>query len=386
MNRRTMILAACAAVLPGLAVLSACADAIVAGGDYTPAPAPGPSFVTLDSAPVPEPDASMCNSYDCPAPYATCPNKSGVCSANLNKDLENCGACGVECRLPDYSTPPQASFYCGDGQCRLRCIGLYADCNGELDDGCEVNIEEDPANCGACGTACGPGEICWKAACGCPPGFTRCGSGCTRVDRDPVNCGACGNACALPSVDGGPGTWPCEPGVLAPNQGPICANSACTIGCTNGYADCNDDHCGDGCETNLASDPKNCGACGHACGPEQLCIDGDCECSDPSLTYCGKCVDLQRDEESCGACGNVCPGLVEPWKSGNPLCVNGRCSYHCAAGYADCDHRIDNGCEVDLMVDPANCGSCGAHCDLEGGQPCAAGRCLTKPCDAGGVF
>ena len=330
----------------------------------------------------------MCVAYECPAPYATCPNKAGVCTANLKKDVDNCGACGVECKLADSTSPANATFYCGDGQCRLRCVGLFADCNGNPEDGCEVSVEGDPANCGACGNACKAGEVCWEAACGCPPGFTQCGSGCTKIESDPSNCGGCGTTCSLPSPDAGPAEWPCGPGVLAPHQGPICAQSSCAIGCTDGHANCNDDICGDGCETNLANDPKNCGACGHACKAEEVCIDGECECSDPSLTYCGRCVDLQRDEENCGTCGNVCPGLVEPWKTGGPLCVLGRCTYHCAAGYADCDHRIDNGCEVDLMVDPTNCGACGVQCDLEGGQPCAAGQCLTKPCepDAGVVF
>jgi hypothetical protein len=376
----------------------ACSKPLDGGADERPgfdlSPPEGPTFGEPDAGPVQDADTPMCISYECPAPYATCIDKPGLCTTNLKTDLYNCGACGKRCELSDGGILPSGvSFSCIDGECHLECPVspvFLGNCNGQLEDGCEVALDTDPANCGACGNACKEGEVCWRAACGCPPGYTQCGGECTQLDRDPKNCSACGRECALSDVDAG--AWPCADGGLPPHYGPICAGSSCAIGCGDGFGDCNADTCGDGCETYLGNDPKNCGACGHACLPEQACIMGKCECENPALSLCnGACVDLMKNEVACGSCGNVCPGYRDFFdrQRGKPTCELGRCSYYCPPGRADCDDRIDNGCEVDLMVDPRNCGGCGVHCDLESGQPCAAGRCLTKPCDvpdAGGPF
>lgn len=352
---------------------------------------------TVSAPPFVEPDAEavpivpMCVSTECPSPYATCPAKFGLCNVNLNIDVDNCGACDNKCQfLDEESAPLNARLSCENGKCGALCDPETGDCNAKLEDGCETRLEADPLNCGACGNACKDGEICWRSVCGCPPGYTQCGNTCTQLDRDPNNCSACGTLCGLPDADAGSGAWPCEPGVLPPHVGPVCSNSECKLDCSGdffgSYRDCNGDLCGDGCETNVSNDPKNCGGCGHACLAEQVCIDGECKCDDSQLTYCGKCTDLMRDPDNCGSCGHACPGQRTPWpakSAGRPICVLGRCAYSCPPDRADCDHRIENGCEIDLMVDPQNCGGCGQHCALEG-QPCAAGSCLTKPCDGDG--
>lgn len=390
MKIRAILVAAIGAVAVPIAVLSACADSISAGFDPPP---PGSAFVDPDAGAAPEYEASMCTSYECPAPYETCTDKPGLCNTNVKTDFYNCGACGHPCEFPDGGRSPNASLSCVDGQCRVYCAPQSGDCNGKLDDGCEAQLETDPANCGACGNACKTGEVCWRSACGCPPGLTQCGTTCTRIESDPKNCSACGTVCDIPTGDAGAdaGAWPCDAGVLLPHFGPICASSSCAIGCTEGYGDCNSDRCGDGCETKLADDPKNCGACGVACLPGQGCVNGKCECEDPNLQFCdGQCVDVLSNRANCGACGNRCPGYSGiDRQTGSPSCVLGRCDYYCPPGRADCDQRLDNGCEVDVMADPRNCGGCGVECDLDGGQPCVAGSCLTKPCpveDAGGPF
>ncbi|WP_146647818.1 hypothetical protein [Labilithrix luteola] len=384
-------------MIAGLATTSGCAKSSIDVGARELSDASTPVFIEpdADAAPLPQADTLMCISYECPAPYATCPDKPGLCNTNLKTDLNNCGACGKQCVVPvvpDGEMAPPGEFSCVDGECRLRCGGQIGDCNGQLEDGCESSLLDSP-NCGSCGNVCKDGEICYKGACGCPPGYTQCGTACTQTNKDANNCGACGNACDLPEEDSS--AWPCGPGVLPPFLGPVCGNSSCTLGCTKGHFDCNNDMCGDGCETDLARDPKNCGACGHACLPEQECVAGVCECEDPGLSHCpgaNVCIDLMRDPQNCGTCGNVCPGHATNTFDrtlGHPICELGRCSYYCPPGRADCDGQIENGCEVNLMLDPRNCGGCGVECDLEKGQPCAEGRCLTKPCDlpdAGGVF
>ena len=352
---------------------------------------PGPTFAEPEAGPLPELDAGMCISYDCPAPYVTCAGKPGQCTSNLQTDIANCGACGNACTFGDAGGDDTAALYCVAGKCSIQCKAYYGDCNQRYGDGCEASLLDDPNHCGSCGVACQDGEISWRGECGCPPGYTQRGTDCSPTVRAPLNCGACGIQCAFPDEDAGADAWPCGVGGRPPNFGPSCVSSSCSLGCGNGYADCNQNLCSDGCETNITNDPKNCGECGNACLPQQACVKGRCECEDPSLTYCDQCVNLLTDPLNCGACGRVCPGNVS-WGAnpiGSPVCRLGRCSYQCPPGRADCDLRIENGCEVETMTDPVNCGGCGVQCDNDAGQPCAAGQCLTKPCevpDAGVVF
>lgn len=389
MKSRRLATIAGGGIVAALAILSACADTISAGFD-SPQSSPVPSFDSPEAAAPPStPAVAMCNSYECPVPYASCPDKPGLCTTNLDTDLANCGACGNLCVFADAGNPSlNAELSCDNGKCGVACTPLHGDCNHQYEDGCEADLSSDPLNCGACGIGCKAGEVCWHAACGCPPGYTQCGDRCTRLDKDPANCSACGNKCDVDNIDAGPGAFACDGG-LPPNYGPACSNSTCKFDCAPGYGDCNTDRCGDGCETDLLNDPKNCGACGRACSPEQGCVSGECQCADAQFSFCGRCTDLMKDPGNCGACFHICPG-EQPYDNGNtgrPICSLGRCEYACAPGHADCDNRPENGCEVDLRVDPQNCGACDVHCDLDGGQPCAAGRCLTKPCEGedGGV-
>ena len=342
-----------------------------------------PTLGEADAGPGPEP--GLCISLDCPSPYTTCSGVPGQCTVNLENDIAHCGACGNACAFDGGSG--NASLYCIDGQCQVQCNSDYGDCNGQREDGCETNLQRDHANCGTCGNACQEGEVCWYGVCGCPPGFAQCGDQtCHRLAYDPQNCSECGNRCPFPD-DAGPGAelWPCGVGVAPPNWGARCNNSKCDLGCDGQYADCNGELCTDGCETDITKDPNNCGACGKQCGPEQACVDGKCKCEGSSLAWCGaECVDTQTNAFHCGACGNACPGYRDSSAThlrGTPSCVLGRCSYYCGPGRANCDDDIDNGCEVDTMTDPMNCGGCGVQCDVDAGQPCAGGKCLTKPCD-----
>lgn len=397
MKQHKLLLGAALAAIFPIVVLAACADSISAGYD-PPLPEASPSFVSPEGGEdvaLPPPEVPMCKSYECPAPYTTCTDKPALCNTNLDTDVANCGACGNRCSTADGTPLPHALPICTKGECAVVCDSKYGDCNGEFADGCESPLENDPANCGACGTACKDGEVCWRFVCGCPPGWAQCGDGCTQLDQDTNNCGACGNACSLPDPDAGSGmgenVWPCDAGVLPPHFGPVCLESSCKIACSGGFADCNSDRCGDGCETDLANDVNNCGACGHACAPGQGCVKGKCECEDPSFTYCGgRCVDTLANPDNCGSCGHACPGGSETdWQSGYRNCIQGRCSFACSASRADCDLRLENGCEVEILVDPRNCGGCGIRCDIDGGQPCIDGQCLVKPCDTpdgGGVF
>lgn len=327
---------------------------------------------------------NVCVQTECPAPFATCPGVATPCGVDLRSDVEHCGACDTPC--PERTKSTHGSFLCSESTCRIACDPMFADCNNSTADGCETPTESDPKNCGACGNACKDGVLCWKGACGCPSGFTACGTECKQLDSDADNCGACGNVCRAPKDPADP-RWVCGPKVTPDHTDWSCATGACKLTCAGGFGDCNQSFCGDGCETDLRFDDQNCGACGNACAPGQTCNFGTCACP-PGLTLCrGECVDIDKDPRNCGLCGHKCPGPAATWpgqvSTGSPTCEGGECGYVCYPGFADCDGSPNNGCEAKLASDQNNCGACGNRCDVGAGQPCVAGTCLTKACERG---
>ncbi len=82
------------------------------------------------------------------------------CETNLNTSVSNCGSCGTACAIPN-GTPK-----CQSGSCQiLACNAPYADCNGLVADGCEVNRSSDVNNCGGCGIKCASGHPCVSGVC-----------------------------------------------------------------------------------------------------------------------------------------------------------------------------------------------------------------------------
>ena len=103
------------------------------------------------------------------------------------------------------------------------------------------------------------------------------------------------------------------------------ATGSCAGACATGFADCNSNLVSDGCETDLTSDPNNCGACGVVCSTSHVV----------------------------GA-----------------RCRGGQCDSACSPGYGDCDHNVQtNGCEHSNSC--TDC--CGVRCTT--GQECFAGTC-----------
>jgi alpha-tubulin suppressor-like RCC1 family protein len=127
----------------------------------------------------------------------------------------------------------------------------------------------------------------------------------------------------------------------------------------------------DGCvDTNF--DPRHCGSCGNACGVDEFCMDGTCQCSG-GRTSCGAaCVDVRNDASNCGACGNVCP-VAGVGFSGS-ACVSRSCDLDCDMGVGNCDADPSNGCEQSVTSDASNCGACGLSCG-------AGGTCALSSCD-----
>ena len=363
---------------------SACSSPVALGG-----------FVETNDAAPPLPEAGtsevdandfgpLCKAADCPAPYTTCSDDSFRCETNVDIDNANCGACGVVCpNGQEVRSVFGAEWFCQSGECRMACDpqSHRADCNKDVADGCEADLRCDPDNCGSCGVKCPDGLVCILGNCGCPAGLTSCGEGCNaqclNLKNDDLNCGACGHECPVSEDDPPP-----PPGM---RRG--CGDGQCgQLKCDAGFEDCNHDLEADGCEINLFEDALNCGACGKACAPGQRCEFGECKCA-PHETACPsfgdsvECVDLESDPNSCGVCGNMCPNPFDG--SGKAVCRLGRCEFECKPGYADCDGRVENGCETHVAADPRNCGACGVQCDLSFGQPCVNGACRLAPCAPG---
>lgn len=213
--------------------------------------------------------------------YGTCrgcePGQSlcGEHCVDLKVDDGNCGQCGYDCRehVPDgYEPPPFMVWGCAYG-CRSKCTPRRANCNGLEEDGCEVDLTvPNDEHCGACGVECTAPETCRSMigdssgrslGCACSDGLVNCPLSdietylnCVDITTDDKNCGGCGMRC--PSSNS-------------------CVGGLCVPRCKESTADCNGASA-DGCETNLASDPANCGACGHVCDgvPGQPCVQGHC--------------------------------------------------------------------------------------------------------------
>lgn len=95
----------------------------------------------------------------------------------------------------------------------------------------------------------------------CDAGLTRCGGRCVDTSSDPANCGACDTACGI----GDPARH------LAAGR---CASGRCAGGCEALWADCDGNLSTNGCETSLMR-LNNCGACGTDCGSGGACVPAD---------------------------------------------------------------------------------------------------------------
>jgi hypothetical protein len=109
----------------------------------------------------------------------------------------------------------------------------------------------------------------------------------------------------------------------------------------------------------------------------------DADCGDATL--CGAaCVSLASDARNCGACGNDCTALPGV-DSSAVRCVAGSCdvSSACVAGRAHCTANPNDGCETDLTT-VANCGACDRACTsaANGTVSCDTGTCSIA-CDPG---
>ncbi len=373
--------------------------------------------------------------------------------------LEHCGRCGARC------TPPNAVGACVEGACTVEsCLGDFSDADGDPDNGCEagcretnggneacdnidndcddavdegVDLQVDPANCGACGvrcdranaiTGCEAGECTWGGcqdgffdrnedpADGCEVACQRSNGGveaCDEIDNDcdfeidegidllsnPIHCGRCGKRCDRP------------------NAITACVEGACTFdGCLDGFRDANDDP-EDGCETGCVQSNggvERCDQVDNDCDGrvdegldqgEEVCNGQDDDCDG----QVDETFDLQGDPSNCGQCGRVCRfnnaaalcsegdcaigACDDGWVNLDGAAGNG-CEYACAITFEgveicdqpdnDCDGEADEG--IDLLNDRNHCGACNRRCELaHADAACVQANCRIAECEMGFV-
>ncbi len=315
--------------------------------------------------------AGRCAVGACNMGFGDCDmNPTNGCEADTRTSDSNCGACGAVCALPNATTS------CVEGACTLgACRDGFGDCDMNPANGCEANLQGDAAHCGACPTACViangmPSCTAGRCVVGmCNAGFADCdmnpANGCeTDLSSSSQSCGACGRVCA---------------------SGQICSAGTCRTGCASGLT-----MCGASCVDTRAS-VSNCGGCGRACparnNASASCVNGACgvvcntnfgNCDGESMNGCE--TDLRTSTRSCGACGRTCP-------SGNnstAFCSMATCGLSCSAGWGNCDGNASNGCESRFSEDPNNCSRCGNRCVVSNATAaCALGFCVVGSCNSG---
>ena len=121
-------------------------------------------------------------------------NPDTGCEAFTDGDPDHCGSCDNAC------TYANATATCSMGQCELgNCAPGFFDCDGIPATGCEVDLQNDPQNCGGCGNDCAnvfPNSqtTCALGVChtsGCQPGHYD-------LDGNPAN--GCEYACNFQSA------------------------------------------------------------------------------------------------------------------------------------------------------------------------------------------
>jgi hypothetical protein len=171
-----------------------------------------------------------------------------------------------------------------------------------------------------------------------------------------------------------------------------CAAGSCAIGsCLPGYQDC-DLMAADGCESDTATDVMNCGGCANACAAfpnaAPACTGGTCTVGTCNADY-GNCdgiaangceANILTNPANCGSCGDACmlPNAVQG-------CTNGMCSVAgCMPDFADCNGIAADGCETNTTTSAAHCGGCGHACMLANAIPaCMASACAIGSCMSG---
>ncbi len=106
-----------------------------------------------------------CSGYYQAGVETSCDGRDNDCDGRVDddfgSDINNCGSCGNQC------TNAHGSTQCVNGTCQPTCVGLWRSCNSDPDDGCETAVNT-LQNCGNCGVTCAlpnASETCETGSC-----------------------------------------------------------------------------------------------------------------------------------------------------------------------------------------------------------------------------
>lgn len=240
-------------------------------------------------------------------------------------------------------------------------------------------------------TCCGSGFQCENDKCVCPAPNTACGTAlCTNLQTDPSNCGACGTACTTGQT--------CQNGqCLCPNGLPLNTTwtcGSCSTVCTSGQT-CQNGQClcPDGQPLNTSSD---CGICGNQCPSGAICSGGTCTfgvgahssdpLNSPMCRDCGTNCDVTLAGCITGAALACAPlasvGPFGPWLYVGCVAVG---TLTCSAADSTCRSNCNNigspccpvACGGSCCASSETCSDTGAGlCCSPGTAPCGTMCCL----------
>ncbi len=222
--------------------------------------------------------APGCND-DCPPPQmrdgdASCPAVSGVAR---NPTTGTCCEYGTACLAPDgwqmFDTLDQCQG--------LVCMAGTADCDGDPSNGCEINIDSDPENCGACGS------MCMTA----PDTMVACSAGecqLTSITRDTCVYGGVEYqpGAEFPSRDG------CNTCSCIDETGPTAS-----IACTDAACACDPES--EPYRNYVTQDPGSCSLVDFACTGNTTAFFNDCGCGCEQSSECPDSMDCTPMSTTC---------------------------------------------------------------------------------------
>lgn len=309
-------------------------------------------------------------------------NLANGCEVNLGSDELNCGACGNVC--PDTPLAGAAHTYCSGGICRPSCVLGRSDPDGVLENGCETTMpfvigDACPSAVPADGSQCQylDTESCY---------FFTPGSRCvTRASCHFINIGQVNWNVQDEDCSGRRDGEFCELDLECASF--RCSNFECLA--QNGSSCTMDEECASGacCPTATEGSYTCASSCalsdvGAACTWGEQCVSGVC-----NGTTCGACPDADCTAAICGSreCGSISGVDCGTCTGSTDYCNAGVCEDACSTVECGTSEGVDcGGCTGQDYCDAGVCEDACATVECGDSHGIDCGTCSgTDYCDNG---